>query len=248
VVVRDGDAHATGEVITAGRDGRLLAWSASDEPRVLARFERAIDRFVRAPGTSTIVANTADGALWRVEPDGRVLPLRPAGIAIASLLAIPQTRAIAVGTKDGEVVTIDAQTWRASSLLRTSEPIRDIVATPDGRTIAIIASDDTIRVGARRGDAWLAPDVTWTVLAARGRRLAITPDGLLVVICNDGIVWLYATAERRWMYLSTGVADLLYLVASADGRSAVAIDRYSRVVWIDLQLARKAWPHVPDTL
>ncbi|MEO7734375.1 MAG: WD40 repeat domain-containing protein, partial [Kofleriaceae bacterium] len=239
---------ATGELITAGRDGRLLAWSTSDEPRVIARFDRAINGFVRSPGTQAIVANTVDGALWRVEPDGRVRPLRPAGVAVVSARAIPRSNEIAVGYQDGEVAMIDTLTWRTSALVRASESIRDIVVALDGKTIAIAANDGTIHLGARQGQDWIGPGVTWTVLHVAVRRLALTSDGLLVVMCNDGIVWLYATAERRWRCLSTGVTNLVFLAASADGQSAVVIDRDGRVVWLDLRLARKDWPRAPTTL
>ena len=241
---------ATGEVITAGTDGQLLVWTDSDEPRVLARLERAIARFVRAPSTGAIVATTADGALWRIARDGRVSPLRAGGgasstLAVTSMIAIPHSPAIAVGYTDGEVVMIDAQAGRIDSLLHAPEAIRGLAVTPDGRTIAIAANDDTVRVGVRSGEDWRG--VTWTVLATRARRMALTPDGLLVMICNDGIVWLYATTDRRWSCLSTGVANLLLLVTSADGRVAVATDRDGRNVRIDLQRARDDGPRAPTT-
>jgi WD40 repeat protein len=55
----------TEELVTAGRDGRLVRWSATGEPQQIHRFEQSIDTFRRLADGSMVIA-TEDGALWRV--------------------------------------------------------------------------------------------------------------------------------------------------------------------------------------
>ena len=231
---------ATGDVITVGRDGRVLRWSSSDEPRVLARLDQAITHVARLAVTQVIVVSTADGGLWRIDETGRVDGVRSGGSPVARLLAIPESATLVAGYDSGEAIAIETRSWRTTSLVRAGDAIRDIVATPDGRTLAIAASDDSIHVGTRGDEHWTALGTTWSVINARARQLVLTPDGLLVAACNDGLIWLYVTAQRRWLCLATAVADLLALVASSDGSIAAAFDRDGRVIWIDVLAAKQA--------
>jgi WD40 repeat protein len=81
-----------GDVISSGRDGRLVRWSASGTDSLLARVEQPIDSFIWLSAADAIVFNTADGALWRRDGDGRVVSVRPAGARVRSLIATSDLR------------------------------------------------------------------------------------------------------------------------------------------------------------
>src|SRR5262249_8799018 len=57
----------SGELISSGRDGRLVRWPASGEPAVLAKLDQPIDSFARIARTGEIVFAGADGARWRTD-------------------------------------------------------------------------------------------------------------------------------------------------------------------------------------
>jgi hypothetical protein len=61
---------------------------------------------------------------------------------------------------------------------------------------------------------------------------------LLVVTGVDGMIWIYAIAERHWLCLPLGSTNLGKTALSVDGSSAVVVDRSGRLVEIDLDAAR----------
>lgn len=76
-------------------------------------------------------------------------------------------------------------------------------------------------------------------LAGRANHVALTPDGLVMASYTDGTIWLYSLPRRRWLYLPVGTVDISQIAVTADGKAAVALDREGRLLWIDLEAARK---------
>jgi WD40 repeat protein len=124
-------------------------------------------------------------------------------------------------------------------VLHGSGSVRALAITGDGRTIAVATSDGTIHIGTRRDDTLAVQRVTWTTVALKARNIALAPDGLLVASCTDGTIWLYSPAQRRWVCLPTGTVDLGRTAVAADGKAAVVLDFDGRLLWLDLEAARK---------
>jgi WD40 repeat protein len=228
------------DLVAAGRDGRLVRWTQAGEQRLVHEFGQPIDGLVVAARTGAIVISTRDGALWRIGDAGQRLALRPAGAKITRLLALPDGTSVCAGDAAGEVVVLDTTSWQTTVLPRAADAIRDIAVTADGRTIAIAANDNTVRVGFRHADAWTGPGTTWTELAMRARRLALTRDGLLVAICTDGTIWVYSAVRRTWLCLPVGTTDLNQVVVTGDGSAGTVFDTDGHIISLDLAAARKA--------
>jgi serine/threonine protein kinase/WD40 repeat protein len=230
----------TDDFVTAGRDGKLIQWTPARDQKLLAQFDQPIANFALARATRSAVISTADGALWRLGDDGQALPLRSEGTQVTRMLTFPDAALVGIGYANGDVVVIDTKSWRQAPLLHTSEAIRDIALRSDGRTIAVAANDDTIHIGVRNGDAWTDARTTWVTLIARARRIALTPDGLLVAICTDGTVRLYSLTRRAWLCVPTGTSDLSLVAVSDDSKVGAAFDVDGRVILMDLESARDA--------
>jgi hypothetical protein len=225
--------------VTSGRDGRLLSWPATGEPRQLAKLDRPIASFVLTSEGAAVIA-TSDGALWRSDAAGPATLLRAAGRPITALVASPDATAVAIAYSNGHLVVLDTRTWRDAVVLKAEQPIRDLAFEHGGGVIAVADAGDRIHIGRRTGDTWTPAQIAWTHAAIRAVRLAFTPDGLLVVLCNDGTIWLYSQRQAAWLCLPTGIADLTVVATSPDGNAAASFDSVGRIVWLDLDLARNS--------
>jgi hypothetical protein len=143
-----------------------------------------------------------------------------------------------VGDTSGEVIAIDLVSWQQSTLLQALGAVQEIALTDDGGTIAVATNDGMIHVGARDRNSTASGAVTWTTFRARARDIALASDGLLIADCTDGTIWLYSP-QRQWLCLPSGVVDLGETVVAPDGKTAVVLDRVGRILWIDLDAARK---------
>jgi WD40 repeat protein len=137
------------------------------------------------------------------------------------------------------MVAMNSRSWRQETLLHGGGSIREFAVTHDGHTFAVATNDGTIHVGTLRDDASSVVSATRSTLLARVSDIALTGDGLLVATCADGTICLYSLRWHRWQCLSTGATDLGKIAVAADGRAAVALDRQGRLIWIDLEAARK---------
>jgi hypothetical protein len=125
--------------------------------------------------------------------------------------------------------------------LRASGAIRDISVTQDGHWLIVGTSDGFIHIGRLNDYMSEIDSPAWQKkLAIRARHQTVTPDGLLIAVCSDGTIWLYDIANGRWLSLPIGNADLRWVAASARGDAAAALDVEGRLIWIDLELVRKA--------
>jgi hypothetical protein len=117
--------------------------------------------------------------------------------------------------------------------------VRTIAVTRDGHTVAVATNDGTIHVGTRDAGAASTAVSTWVAFAARARHIALAPDGVLVAACTDGAIWLYPAPLRRWVFLPTGIVDFVRTAIADDGDAAVALDAQGRLLWLDLEAARR---------
>jgi len=223
------------DVVTSGKDGRLVRWSIAGEPRELHRFERPIETF-RVVRGDTIVAATHDGALWLIDHGRPPRALRTGGAQVTRMLVLPGDAGLWIAYASGDSEILDTRSWRATALPRAADAIRDIAAAADGRMLAMAVNDNTIHLGVGRTPA----EMTWKRFAARVRRVAFTQDGLLVSICTDGTVWLYSPARRTWVCVPTGTAELTQMVFDDTETTLFMFDVSGHLLSLDLAAARRA--------
>jgi eukaryotic-like serine/threonine-protein kinase len=225
------------DFITAGHDGRLLRWTDSAHPILLAKLDRPLDGFAET-STASIVLSSADGALWRTRSNEPPEVLRSGGSRINRLRAASQQPVVYAGYANGDVVAVDTTSWQLDTILHDAGTVREIALTSNGRTIAVATNDGSLHVGIRLDGKASWASATWSKLAMRARHISMAADGLLLASCTDGTIWLYSTVQQEWLCLFTGTADLGRTTISADGRAAVVLDFEGRMIRIDLDEAR----------
>jgi len=240
--VGDGD-----DLLTSGHDGRLVRWTATGQETQMARSDRPIDRFAQV-STGAIVFSTADGALWRTNMDGRVVPVRPPGARISRIVAVADPPRVYAGDVNGDVIAIDATSWQPETVLHAPRAIHEMAATPDGRIVALATSNGSIFVGMRGPAARTSAKLAWTSWEARAVELAVAPDGLVVATYSDGTIWLYAPVPGRWLCVPTGLNDLARIAIAPAGEAAATFDIEGRLIRIDLTAARRDLHRTPSDL
>lgn len=181
---------------------------------------------------------SADGNLWRTTPDaGGALPLRTGNAQITAMRTFPDGVLVAVGYSSGDLIAVDTTSWQQTLLLKARGAIRHIAFTKHGG-IAVADGDDTIHVAIRPP----TPDsaIAWIRFAARARDMAFSDDGLLVVACAGGTVWVYSAASSKLLYLPIETVDLTHVVLTGDAKSAIVFDDEGRVISIALEIVLKA--------
>ena len=170
----------TGDLLSSGRDGRIVRWNASGDPAQIARVDQPIDGFVRLRATGSILFSTADGALWRTDPSARGL----VGPAARSLVASADQRTVC-RRATAAVIAIDTRTWRPTCH-QTDSAVRELSITPDVSSSPLpprrpprprTDTDARLRRAGRP--------------AAHARHRALTSDGVLIVLGTGGTIWLY---------------------------------------------------------
>jgi hypothetical protein len=136
------------------------------------------------------------------------------------------------------VVAIDTRSWQQAIILHGSGSVGDIAIAGDGCTVAVITNDGAVHVGTRH-DTTNPEPLAWVTLVGRARHVALASDGLVMASYTDGTIWLYSPSRRNWLSLPTGTVDNSQIAVTADGKAAVALDREGRLLWIDLEAARK---------
>jgi WD40 repeat protein len=234
----------TDDVVTSGRDGRLIRWTPSGTATLIAQLDQPIDVFTLLPKSSTrapgsVVFSSFDGALWHKSPDTQPVLIKRGRSRVIRLFSLPKQRIVLSGNAAGEVTAINTESWHYSTILQASGAVRNVSATPDGRRIVVDTNDGLSHVGTIHDGESGVIEVTWRNLMIRARHHAITKDGLLVAVCSDGTIWLYSIQGRRWLCLSIGNADFRWVATSAGGDAAAALDVEGRLIWVDLDAARK---------
>jgi WD40 repeat protein/tRNA A-37 threonylcarbamoyl transferase component Bud32 len=236
--------HGTEDVVTSGRDGRLVRWTPSGRETLIAKISQPIDFFAVLPpdlaheGMSAVFSSS-DGALWHTTDDGQAVQFRRGDSRITRVITCPDHHTVLAGTVKGDVLIVNTQTWEHSTILHARGPVREITTTLDGRWIIVGTNDGLIHVSSMEDIEFDPSSVPWKSLSIRARHQAVTPDGLLIAVCSDGTIWLYSLSRRRWLCLSIGTADFRWVETSASGDAAAALDVEGRLIWLDLEAARK---------
>jgi WD40 repeat protein len=226
------------DFITSGRDGRLVRWTSKGEATTLAHLNQPTDKFALLRSSDFIVFSTADGALWRLtDSDRQYRALRPPGAQVTRIVATVDRRLLYVGYANGDVIEIDPLSWQGKTVLHSSRAIRDIAISANGDIIAVATNDEALFVGSRASSN--TEDITWSVLPARVSHLSLTSDGLLVAPCVNGLLWIYATYQHRWLCLSTGIVNLGWSTMADDDSAAVVLDSEGHLIWVALNDCRK---------
>jgi hypothetical protein len=226
------------EFVTAGNDGRLVRWTASGQASEIAHVDQPIDRFALVAPFEAVFA-TADGALWRTAAPGRIVALRGPGPRIHRMVSVRDPARVYVSCASGEVIEIDATSWRSEIVVRAAGAISEMAAAGDGRTVAITTTEGVVHIGARDPAGPSDARLSWTSWTARARWIAVAPDGLVVASYSDGTIWLYTPLQHRWLCVSSGAMDLDRIAVAPAGHAAVVVESEGRMLWIDLAAARQ---------
>jgi WD40 repeat protein len=206
---------------------------------LITQLPQPIDKFEPTFPKGAFVLSTLDGALWRTDGNTKALLLRGGGSHVNCILVPPGQQIIYAGYANGDVLAIDTKSWRPKMILQGPGAVQELAVTSDGHTIAVATGNGAIHIGTQRDETMSFEDATWVTLEARARHITFAPDGLLVAACTDGTIRLYSTQQRRWLCLPTGTVDLVRSIMTANGKTAVSFDREGRLIWIDLEAARK---------
>ncbi|HET9624016.1 MAG TPA: WD40 repeat domain-containing protein, partial [Kofleriaceae bacterium] len=230
-------------VVSAGGDGRLLAWAGDDAPATeLYRQAAAFDRIAVLGASGQIAGVDIESHVRVFDAAGQAPPRAlalPAGAEVTLLRASPDARWLAIGTAAGDVVVFDTATWRERQRHRAPGAIRQIAFDPQGRELAVASEAGRAPAGHVEIVPLAAPTgrarSPWTEVTAMVRDVAYTPDGeTLGFVTSDGGTWLYAIARDAWAYTRDHDTDTLVARFSPDGRQLATADRRGIVVVRDV--------------
>jgi WD40 repeat protein len=230
------DGHS---FITADPAGRLVEWTAEGKQRMIVQLDQPVTDFVLLSAGNQLVASTVTGGLWRISEEGYATAIGNNSSKITRMTAIPGAHKLCIGYANGDVMLLDTQTWQQTPLLRASDAIRDIEFSSDGNMIAVSSNAELVHIGTTERNEWSDSNTRWTTLGARARSVLLTPDGLLIAICTDGLIWIYDARNNRYMCVPTGTNSLTLATITSDAAAAVTFDTAGRIIWVDLKLARK---------
>jgi WD40 repeat protein len=236
-----GFLRAQGRYVSAGADGRLVAWSPTGSDETLL-FKRPI--WLRAVAVlgdrNRVVVADGDGAVWDVatgsgasaEPAASAHLVQPASRGgIEQLRASIDGRFVVVATAQGTVTVYDTTTWAVVASATARAGIMQIAVDPKSRDVAIATNDGRLQllsIGAPR--AW-----TWRDAPGPAKDLAYSADGeMLGFSCIDGGTWFYDRRTDRWAYARDHRADTISVLFSPDGKWFVSADRRGAVTLRDV--------------
>jgi len=227
-----------GERLVVGtRDGALALWSGG-AARELGSIHESVVQLRAVPrGERTVVAG-ASGALWLVG-DG---PLRTLGAetdAITALACSPDARWLVVGTAVGTISLYDLTTRTRTPIVNAETWIEFVGFSADSRQIAFSTNGRMQIAEIDRGPSG-APRLTTGPgrLALSAHYATFSPDNVWLAATGDhGDLWFHRAADDRWVYVTTGIAQLLQGLFSGDGSQFVATDPSGRGLVIDMHAA-----------
>lgn len=202
-VVRAAAFAPTGDrIVTAGDDGRVVAWDprTGDEQAVLVGSGARVNDVALSPGGALIATADLQGAVRVRDPaDGHILrELTGGGAAMNAVAFGPGGRIVVAGGADGLVRLWNTRTGQ--ELRRLGEPggpkVWRVAVDPRGTTVAAASDDGRIRLWDPRTGA--ARPLEAGLHTGPAYAVAFSPDGRrLASGGEDGAVRVYALPEGR---------------------------------------------------
>ncbi|MGF7233924.1 MAG: WD40 repeat domain-containing protein [Frankia sp.] len=229
-------AQTAGVVATGSSTGQLELWDVSDryQPKNLASIvahRHQIDG-IAFGRHDTLLATVGDDdavKLWNITTRSRPTLLAsvtvPDAHAAETVALTPDGQRLVVGTDGGRLEVFDLGNLRAPRRISTqkahTELVTRITISPDGRTVASVSLDRSVKLWALGGDGRLVPEYSRR-FSFEMFGLAFSPDGrLLAVNGTDRITHLLDVHDPRHpreITTLTGNIGPLYTAAfSPDG-------------------------------
>ena len=228
----DGDT-----LVTASYDGTVRVWAIGDMPGRIVGHQLTGSFAPRYLPDGTLLA-----AAWRnrLLADDRELEGHERSLSAAA--ATPDGKVVAVGDMSGAILLWNIAAGTNRELGRTETAIAALAITDDGQTVVSAGGDSVVRVwDAMTGErSERHPPAAPT---ARGRHLALTPDGAAgVALDSSGSLWWFPVdddaVEPRALrgdcdpIAGVVVTDTRAICALTDGGIAtVALDGTAEQAW-----------------
>jgi serine/threonine protein kinase/WD40 repeat protein len=234
-VFRSDGAH----LVVGSRDGSITEWSTEDDTHHEVGTVREPIEIMRViPDTGMIAFTTASGAVWLADQTS----MRELGQEASSIVTANRSndsRWLAVGTSRGLVRLYDLATGEATTVRRATSKIDFVEFSPDSRELVTAADDKLVTIAtARTGRAPGGPGdpaMRWHEIELSIRGLAFSPDNKwFAATCDHGDIWFYQREHDRWVYLSTGTANVPFGRFSDDGAYFAASDASGRALLVDM--------------
>ncbi len=211
-------------------DGTVQVRRVADDEEVArfrARAGRDIFVFRLSPDGRYLATTDPPGyalTVWDIEK-GIVCLSDPGPVTGYSARFSPDSRRIAVGHADGEVLVYDLATRRSRGLCRGTVPAQDLAFRPDGDRIAILCNEQ--QPSCRILQAGSGELVRSIPLPAKSESVAWSADGTtLATPCDDRRIYLWAAATGIRRATLEGSTNLGVLSAFHPAGTLLASDGY----------------------
>ncbi len=219
LVIRGEKQQAEAERRSALLSAARSSIEAGDFPEAAARLRGILEAGDSVDARSLWARVHAQPVAWR----------KDLGISVYGVAVSPDGRTLALGTSDGAVRLLDADTFEGPSLRGHASSVLAVRFSPDGRTLV------SRSLGGREVRVWDLERRTSRALADppacsdRQGALAISPDGARVAAPGESeiVVWDVPSGRRRAFATPYGVRGALprdaLVVGGVDGACACSI-------------------------
>jgi WD40 repeat protein len=208
----DGD-----HLVAGSRDGSIAEWSLEDQThRELGTVHEPIQIMRVVPETGNIAITTVSGRVWLA--DGTTVRLL--GNEASSILQAVRSndsRWLAVGTASGVVRLYNLVTGESIMVFHAASEIKFLEFSPDSRELAIATDDKLTTMAIAVPDTDRIPSrdppraMRWHEVPLMARFASFSNDNKwLAVTCDHGDIWFYDREDDRWIYFSTGTANVTF--------------------------------------
>ncbi len=234
----------TGQLVSAGSDGRVRHWRIDRVLRSRARASWVIDNsnrrngLVFAPKTHWLAsANPKTGIeFWDHSlpsaKQAEVLPL----LGAQTLGLSSDGKSVAAGTDDGHVVVWDRRSRQIQHEWNLGEPITQLVFSRDNDQLAVVASQTDSAFGQTQLYQLESGEAVFERPIPHWRRVAFAPDGDTLYVALDVSDYIIAwdltrhVATRVFNYHDTTIEDLS---VSPTGRYVLSFSKDHHVLLHD---------------